>query len=101
VLHRATSVLVRPCVDRKFAGLAEGLVAPRYLALVGSLPRVNVQVVFQVLAEGEPLPTEFAGKLAARVVGLHMPPQTIFVGILFSAVGHIAAVWFFFEVVIY
>lgn len=79
-------VLVHPVVDRQFAGLAEGLVAPGELALVGLISSVHVQVVLEILSQGEALPAEVASEAPARVVGRDVPSQAILIGIFFVTV---------------
>ena len=66
-------------VDGELARLAEGLVAAGELAFVGLVPCVHVQVVLQVLTQGELLPAEVADKLSARVVCPLVSSKTVFV----------------------
>lgn len=87
LLNKENFVFVQPVVDREFARLAKGLVAPRVLALVGLVSCVHVQVVLQILGQGEALPTELASEPSARIMGRYVSSQAVLVGVLFGT-GH-------------
>jgi hypothetical protein len=83
-------VFVQPVVDREFSGLTKSLVAAGVLALVGLVSRVHVQVVLEILCQGEALPTELASEPPAWIMGRDVPSQTILVGVFLSTVEECA-----------
>ena len=75
-----------PVMNRQFSSLAEGLVAPRVLALVRLVTCVHVYVVLQVLGKSELLPAELTLESTGGVVDCQMSFKAVFVGVFLIAV---------------
>ena len=89
-LDEENFVFVQPVVNGKFAGLAEGLVAAGVFTLVGLISRVHVQVVFEILRQGEALSTVLTSKSPTWIMGRDVPSQAIFIGVFLVTVEECA-----------
>jgi hypothetical protein len=85
-LNEENFVFVKPIMDGEFASLTEGLIAAGVLALVGLVSRVHVQVVLEILRQGEALSAELTSEPPARIVSRDVASQAILIGVFFVTV---------------